>query len=80
MSPNSKILGTEEICKCCPLMLLNTINRSYENLTFNFLYEVCLILISICSFLDELNHKMYSMSTSYIFLVTTKALHGNNSN
>lgn len=39
LSPNSKILGTEAICKCCSLMLLNITNRSYGNLTFNSLYE-----------------------------------------
>ena len=63
LSPNTKILGAEAICKCCPLMSLNIINRSGRNLTFNFLYEV-LTLINICSLLNELNHKMHSMATS----------------
>lgn len=52
LSPNTKILGTEAICKCCPLMLLNIINRSDRNLTFNFLYEVWLFLTNIWSFLN----------------------------
>lgn len=65
LSPNTKILGAEAICKCCPLMSLNIINGSDRNLTFNFLYEV-LILINTCSLLNELDHKMHSIPTSYI--------------